>query len=57
VKVAGIEAVEDLLAHGVSEVELMGTHDVALGADAKEFAFHRVEVLGGVERFFQDRIE
>jgi len=42
VVVAGIQREQDLPAHGVAEVELVGAGRVAFRPDAEQFGFHRV---------------
>ena len=57
VEVSGVETEQGVVLDGVAEVELVGPDDVAFGAEAEEFAFDGVKVVGGVEGFGEDRVE
>jgi len=57
VVVAGVEADEFLARNGVAEVELVRADDVAFGAEAEEFAFDGVEVVGRIDRRGEDLVE
>ncbi len=54
---AGVEADELLVFHGVAEVELVHADRVAFGTDAEEFAFDGIEVVFGVELPGEDIVE
>ena len=56
-EMAGVEAVEELVFDGVGEVEFVRADDIALRADAEEFALHGVEVEFAVHGHGENLVE
>ena len=57
VEMTGVQAIQELVFYGVAEVELVGADDIALRADAEEFALHGVEVELAVNRSCKNLVE
>ncbi|MNI34586.1 hypothetical protein D3C81_661860 [compost metagenome] len=54
---SGIQRQHYLAAGGIAQIELVGTDGVALCTNAEQFAFHRVDMVAGIQRLAENLIQ
>ncbi len=56
-EVPAIQAQEDIIGNGITQVELVRANDVAFRAEAEEFALDSIQVVARVNLLSKDRIQ